>query len=377
MEFLPYVWFVLIGVLWTGYLTLEGFDFGVGMLFTRLSRNPKERRVALNTIGPHWDGNEVWLLTAGGATFAAFPEWYATMFSGMYLALFLILVLLIVRITALEWRGKINDERWRRRWDGIHTTSAWGVSILWGVAFANLVQGMEIEVLRITDAATQTFETVSANEIESATVAEAASFTHHVTGGFFSLLTPFTIVGGLVTLSLFLSHGAIFLALKTAGELQVRAEKYAARLSLVSLVITGAWALWAQLVYATSMWSWIPLIIAALCLVGAAVFAQRGDELRAFIANFVGIAAAVAFIFTAMFPYVMRSSINEAYSLSIEQATATGPTQIIMLVAALIFVPIVIGYSAWSYKVFAKRISIDDIPDTAAGLSRVMDDNRR
>jgi len=371
MEFLPVLWFVLIAVLWAGYLALEGFDFGVGMLYTRISRTPKERRVALNTIGPHWDGNEVWLITAGGATFAAFPEWYATMFSGMYIALALILVLLIVRICALEWRGKIDDDAWRRRWDTAHTASAWLVSILWGVAFANLVQGMEIEVLEITDAATQTYNVVPASAVEAAAGLDAAGYTHHLTGGFFSLLTPFTILGGLVTLTLFLSHGAIFIALKTGGELQVRAERYAARLSVVSLVITGAWGLWAQLAHATGMWSWIPLIIAAASLVATTLFASRGDELRAFIANFIAIVAAAAFIFAAMAPNVMKSSIDPAYSLTIEQATATGPTQTIMSFAALLFLPIVLGYTIWSYKVFAKRLSVDDLPDEPAGISRI------
>lgn len=377
MEFLPVLWFVLIAVLWVGYLTLEGFDFGVGMLFPIVSKNAKERRVALNTIGPHWDGNEVWLLTAGGAMFAAFPEWYATMFSGMYLALLLILLLLIVRICALEWRGKINNETWRKRWDGIHTGAAWLVSILWGVAFANLVQGMEIEVLQITDPATQTYEVISPAAVESATVAEAASYTHHLTGGFFSLLTPFTILGGLVTLSLFLTHGSIFLALKTSGDIQKRSEKLAAKLSIGSLVITAVWAIWAQLAYSSGVWSWIPLVVAALCLVATAFYANKGAEKPAFIANFVGIAAAVAFIFTSMAPNVMKSSIDPAYSLTISQASATGPTQIIMSVAALILVPIIIGYSIWSYKVFSKRLHVDDIPDTPAGLTPQYTDNAR
>lgn len=377
MEFLPVLWFILIAVLWAGYLTLEGFDFGVGMLYTKLAANPKERRVALNTIGPHWDGNEVWLITAGGATFAAFPEWYATMFSGMYIALALILVLLIIRICALEWRGKINDVGWRKRWDSAHTVSAWLVSILWGVAFANLVQGMEIEMLEITDPATQTYEVVPAGVVESASVLESAAFTHHLTGGFFSLLTPFTILGGLVTLSLFLSHGAIFLALKTSGAMQVRAEKYAARLSLGALVTTAAWALWAQVAHASGMWSWIPLAIAAVSLAATSLFAQRGDELKAFIANFIAIAAATAFIFSAMAPNVMKSSINPAYSLTIDQATATGPTQIIMSFAALLFLPIILGYTVWSYKVFSKRISADDMPDQPSGLSRTLGESAR
>ena len=144
---LSILWLILIAVLWTGYLTLEGFDFGVGMLLHVLGKDERDRRSMMQAIGPHWDGNEVWLLTAGGATFAAFPEWYGTLFSGAYVALFLILLCLIVRVCAIEWRGKINDQAWRDRWDWIHTVAAWIPSIVWGVAFANMVQGMKIEVV--------------------------------------------------------------------------------------------------------------------------------------------------------------------------------------------------------------------------------------
>ena len=210
---LPVLWFILIAVLWTGYLVLEGFDFGVGMLLRILGRGETERRTMVRTIGPHWDGNEVWLLTAGGATFAAFPEWYATMFSGMYLALFVILVALIVRICAIEWRTKIDSQQWRDRMDTAHMVSSWVPSILWGVAFANLVQGMEIEVV---------------------------DGVHQLTGGFFSLLTPFTIVGGLVTLGAFLTHGATFLALKTTGDLRERSRALALKLSVVTIVVGAA-----------------------------------------------------------------------------------------------------------------------------------------
>lgn len=180
---LSILWFILIAVLWTVYLILEGFDFGVGMLLPFVAKGDRERTQTVRTIGPHWDGNEVWLLTAGGATFAAFPEWYATMFSGMYLALFLILVCLIVRVIALEWRSKIATEKWRHAWDWVHTASAWLVPLLLGVAFANFVQGMRIEVV---DAATGTV-------VDPTLVNQSlASATHQLTGGFFSLLTPYT-----------------------------------------------------------------------------------------------------------------------------------------------------------------------------------------
>ena len=207
---LSVLWFILIAVLWIGYLTLEGFGFGVGMIYKFVAKDERERRALLGTIGPHWDGNEVWLLTAGGATFAAFPEWYGTLFSGAYLVLFLILLALIVRVCAIEWRGKINSDTWRARWDWAHTISAWLPAILWGAAFANLVQGMQIEVVEV--ASRKVVPVSEALAAQSAgTLIPGAS--HEITGGFWSLITPFTLLGGLVTCSLFLTHGALFAAL--------------------------------------------------------------------------------------------------------------------------------------------------------------------
>lgn len=222
LSFLQILWFILIIVLWIGYVTLEGFGFGTGMLLKILPRNEKERRLQLNTIGPHWDGNEVFLLTAGGATFAAFPEWYATMFSGMYLALVLVLVLLIVRISAIEWRGKIDSDKWRAAWDTLHTGSAWLVALVWGVAFGNLVQGMAIQVGNYEVAGDPaSFVAADPSQVDAALQAGAQ---HFLTGGFFSLFTPFTIVAGLVVVSLFLTHGALWLALKTTGDFSARAK---------------------------------------------------------------------------------------------------------------------------------------------------------
>jgi len=352
------LWFILIAVLWTGYLVLEGFDFGVGMLLRTLPKNEQERRVMLNTIGPHWDGNEVWLLTAGGATFAAFPEWYATMFSGMYLALFLILVALIVRIAALEWRPKISDESWRRRWDTLHIASAWIPAVLWGVAFGNLVQGMKIEVVG-PEGVVPPGEVAGALGVAS----------HQLTGGFLSLLTPYTLLGGLTTASLFLTSGAIFTALKTEGGLRERAGSLAARLSLVSGGLGALFVLWGQLAHARTAAAWLPLVVAAACLVGVVGATRARREGWAFILNSLGIAAAVVWIFTAIHPYVMPSSIHEAYSLTIAQASSTPYTLRVMTVVALTVVPVVLAYQGWTYWVFRRRLSTAHIPAEPAGLT--------
>ena len=331
---LPLLWFLLLAVLWTGYLVLEGFDFGVGMLLVPFARDETDRRLMLRTIGPVWDGNEVWLLTAGGATFAAFPEWYATMFSGFYLALLLILVALIIRVCALEWRGKINDPVWRDRADWAHTIGAWLPAVLWGVAFANLVQGMQIEVV---------------------------DGVHQLTGGFWSLLTPFTLLGGVVTAALFLTHGAVFLALKTDGELRARAGLLAQRLSIVSLVVAAAWAVWAQLAFSANSFSWLPLGVAALALVGVVLATRAHREGWAFTLNAVAIAAAVALIFCVMYPNVMPSSLDPAFSLTIAGASSTHATLTVMSVIALFMVPIVLAYQAWSYWVFRQRLTTSHI----------------
>ncbi|QTE30795.1 cytochrome d ubiquinol oxidase subunit II [Pengzhenrongella sicca] len=331
---LPLLWFLLIAVLWTGYLVLEGFDFGVGMLLKPFARDETERRMMLRTIGPVWDGNEVWLLTAGGATFAAFPEWYATMFSGFYLPLLLILLALIVRICALEWRGKINSPVWRNRADWAHTVGAWVPAVLWGVAFANLVQGMHIEVI---------------------------DGNHQLTGGFFSLITPFTLLGGVTTAALFVTHGAVFLALKTDGELRVRAGLLAQRLSVVSLLVAAVWAVWAQLAFSANAFSWLPLVVAALALVGVVLATRAGREGWAFTLNAVAIAAAVALIFCVMFPNVMPSSLDPAWSLTIDGASSTQATLTVMTVIALIMVPVVLAYQGWTYWVFRQRLTASHI----------------
>ncbi|MEE6282232.1 cytochrome d ubiquinol oxidase subunit II [Georgenia sunbinii] len=331
---LPLLWFGLIAVLWAGYFVLEGFDFGVGMLLRTFARDERERRVLLRTIGPVWDGNEVWLLTAGGATFAAFPEWYATMFSGFYLPLLIILLALIVRVCALEWRAKINDVRWRNRWDVALTFGSWVPALLWGVAFANLVQGMEIEVI---------------------------DGNHQLTGGFFSLLTPFTLLGGAMTLLLFLTHGTVFVALKTAGEVHDRAATLAKRLAVPSAAVVVVWLLWAQLLFSDNLVSLVPLALAAAGVLGAIAATLRERDGWAFVLHAVAILAVVGFMFTAMFPHVMPSSLDPSASLSIAGAAASPATLTVMSIVALFFVPVVLGYQGWTYWVFRKRVWASDI----------------
>lgn len=330
---LAVVWFILLAVLWTGYLVLEGFDFGVGMLIPFVGKNDKERRVALNTIGPVWDGNEVWLLTAGGATFAAFPEWYATMFSGFYLPLLIILLALIVRAVAIEYRGKIDTDTWRRRWDWMIIVSAWIPSILWGVAFANLVRGVNLDG------------------------------NHQYSGTFFDLLNPFALLGGAVTLILFLSHGAIFMALKTDGVVRERSAKLAKTFSLIAIPVTAAWAIWAQLAFANAGWTWAVVAVAAVSLVATWWSTSIGRYGYAFIANAVALAAAVVFIFGSMFPDVMPAINAPENSLTIDNASSTDYTLTVMTWVAVLLTPVVLAYQAWSYWVFRKRITTTHIPE--------------
>lgn len=362
---LQIIWFVLIAVLWIGYITLEGFGFGVGMLLKILPRNEKERRLTLNTIGPHWDGNEVFLITAGGAMFAAFPEWYATMFSGMYIALVAILLFLIVRISALEWRGKVNSLGWRKVWDTLHTSVAWLVTLVWGVAFGNLIQGTEIRIGQYVERGGGEFIQADTSNIDAAL---ASGDQHFLTGGLVSLFTPFTILAGIVFIALFLTHGALWLAIKTKGEFQQRAMDLAKKLSLGSTGITAVWGIWGQISYSENAIGWVPLLLAAALLIGSTLMAQQNKDVPSFFMSFGGLALAVVWVFISFWPNAMKSSVDPAYHLTLQQASATGPTQSVMLIAAVIFVPIVLGYMAWSYKQFAARIGTENISDEPAGL---------
>lgn len=363
-SWLQVLWLILIVVLWIGYVTLDGFDLGTGMLLKILPKNHKERRLMVNTLGPHWDGNEVWLLTAGGATFAAFPEWYATMFSGMYFALVAVLLCLILRIVAIEWRSKVNTHKWQNVWDTIHCAVAFIVSLLWGVAFANLVQGMKIEVGHYENG---TFVALDPTAVDL-TAKTAGIDQHFLTGGFFSLLTPFTILGGLVVLTLFLNHGVLWTAVKTKGTIHDRALALAPKTALVSTALTAVWAIWGQLAYSVNVLAWIPLLLAAVLLVLSLLLVVKGSDKLAFFSHFAALAVAVVFIFSTIGLNALKSSIDPAYTLTLAQAAATGTTQTLMLIPVVIFVPIVLFYTIWAYAKFAKRLSTDNIPEELGGL---------
>ncbi|MDA8237057.1 MAG: cytochrome d ubiquinol oxidase subunit II [Chloroflexi bacterium] len=321
------VWFILIAVLWIGYFVLEGFDFGVGILLRILGRDEPERRAILRTIGPVWDGNEVWLLVAGGATFAAFPEWYATLFSGFYLALFAILVALIFRGIAIEYRNKRPDPAWRSRWDWAITGGSFTAALLWGVAFGNIVQGVPID----------------ANK--------------QFTGTFFTLLNPYGILGGLTTLLLFTTHGAVFLALKSEGVIRERANRAAWLIGLPTAVVAVAFLAWTQLIRGDAA-SAIIAALAAAAFVGGIAANRVRREGWAFLGSAAAIALAVVSLFVALFPDVMPSSTDAAYSLTTTNASSTEYTLTIMTVVAVLFTPLVLLYQGWTYWVFRKRISV-------------------
>jgi len=329
------VWFILIAVLWIGYFTLEGFDFGVGMLLPVLAKNDTERRVMINTIGPVWDGNEVWLLVAGGATFAAFPEWYATLFSGFYLPLLLILVALIVRGLAFEYRAKRPEDSWRARWDLAIIIGSFVPALLWGVAFANILRGVPIDA------------------------------DHEYTGGFFNLLNPYALVGGVTTLLLFLVHGALFIALKTDGEIRHRARALAIKVGLGAAVAAVVFLLWTQLETGTTA-SAVAFVAAAVALLAGLSQARVAREGWAFLGTFVAIAVAVAGLFLALFPDVMPTTLAAGDGLTTTNAAATAYTLKIMTVVAVIFTPIVLVYQGWTYWVFRKRIAVHHIPAAEA-----------
>ncbi|WP_055493996.1 cytochrome d ubiquinol oxidase subunit II [Streptomyces sp. TP-A0356] len=329
------VWFVLIAILWTGYFFLEGFDFGVGILTKLLARDRLERRVLINTIGPVWDGNEVWLLSAGGATFAAFPDWYATLFSGFYLPLLVILVCLIVRGVAFEYRAKRSEEKWQRNWETALFWTSLIPAFLWGVAFGNIVRGVKID---------QHLEYV---------------------GSVWDLFNPFALLGGLVTLTLFTFHGAVFTALKTVGDIRERARKLALSVGLLTAVVALLFLAWAQIDRGDGK-SLVAMIVAVVALVAALVANQVGREGWSFAFSGVTIVAAVAMLFLTLFPNVMPSTLNADWSLTVSNASSSPYTLNIMTWCAGIATPIVLLYQGWTYWVFRKRIGTQHIAMEAA-----------
>ncbi|TDO54106.1 cytochrome d ubiquinol oxidase subunit II [Kribbella sp. VKM Ac-2571] len=321
------VWFVAIATLWTGYFVLEGFDFGVGMLYRVLGRNEPERRAAISTIGPVWDGNEVWLIMAGAATFAAFPEWYATLFSGFYLPLFAILVGLIVRGVALEYRGKRDEPVWRARMDAMIVVGSVLPALLWGVAFGNIVRGVPLDA------------------------------DHEYVGGLGTLLNPFALLGGLTFVAVFVTHGAIFLALRTTDDLRLRANRLATRTGAVAAVLTIAFLAWAQALRGDTV-SLIVTIAAIVAFAGGLVANLLRREGWAFVGTTLAIGLAVVSLFVALFPDVMPSTLDPGSTLTIVDAASTPYTLKAMTIITAIFMPLVLLYQGWTYWVFRKRVVV-------------------
>jgi len=338
------LWFGILAVLFLGFLILEGFDFGVGMLMEPLARlgggDPEPRRRAvLNTIGPVWDGNEVWLLTAGGAMFAAFPGMYATVFSTLYLPLLAILFGMIVRAVAIEWRGKIDDPKWRRWADLAIAIGSWLPAVLWGVAFAILVRGLPVDAR------------------------------HQVDLSITDVLNPYTLLGGLATCGLFLLYGAIFVALKTSGPVHDDALRVAVWLALPVTVLVAAFGIWTQISHGKT-WTWLVLAAAVVAqLAAVALVYSRKHEGWAFLCTALVVTAVVVLLFGALYPDLVPSTLDPQWSLTIDNASSSAYTLKIMTWAAGIFAPLVILYQAWTYWVFRQRISADQIPPSI-GLAR-------
>lgn len=331
---LQVVWFVLITVLWIGYFVLEGFDFGVGMLLRRLGHGTENRRAIIHTIGPVWDGNEVWLIVAGGATFAAFPEWYSSLFSGFYLALFLILFALIARGVAFEFWGKEDGERWRATWEWAVVVGSFLPALLWGVGFANLVDGVPLDADK------------------------------EFTGTLLSLLTPYALLGGVVTVSLFLAHGALFLGLKLKGPMAGSARAIARRAGVVAAAVLALFVAWTLVRQGTDRGG--VAVISAVCGVAAvacalaapAVVARR--EGWAFALSSGAIGLLFLSLLTDLFPHAMVSSTTHANDISLNAAASSPYTLKVMTVVAVALLPFVLAYQAWSYWVFRHRVGPED-----------------
>ena len=339
-------WFCLIAILWAGYFLLEGFDFGVGMLLPFVPRDDAERSAQLRTIGPVWDGNEVWLIVAGGATFAAFPAWYATMFSGFYVALLLVLVFLIVRVVSFEWRSKSEEPRWRSFWTWMNTIGSAGASLVWGVGLAALLYGTPIDS------------------------------NGDYAGSFWDLFNPYTLLAGVSVVVLFAFHGATFLTLRTLGDLHERATRAARRLAVPAVVLAGVFLVWTVAVATDRNDKDIfppalPAAIGVVALVLAAAFLFAGNNGGAFGMTGVGAVSVVATLFVSLYPRVMVSSPEFGNSLTVDGAASSHYALTVMSVVALICVPVVLAYQGWTYYVFRHRVGLDhsapEAPEAGAG----------
>ena len=330
-------WFIVIAVLWTGFFILEGFDFGVGMLHTAVGTDDASRRAAINTIGPLWDGNEVWLIVAAAAIFAAFPRWYATMFSGLYLAMVLLLAALIVRGVAFEYRGKRDGIRWRRTWDRLLTAGSVLAPLLIGIALGDLLHGLPI----------------NSNQ--------------DYTGSFWDLLPPYAVFTGITLVWVCLLHGATFLSLKTTGDMRQRAGVIARRVAPVTGAFVLGFVIWTHVTASTTFFLNPVELLAVLAAIAAVWLVYDHRDGFAFAATTVTMAACIVSIFTGLYPNVMVSSTSKAYNLTVHN-TASGPYSFkILTIVAIIFLPVVLAYQVWTYYVFRRRVSADDFRSASPG----------
>jgi cytochrome bd ubiquinol oxidase subunit II len=334
MVHLNNIWFIIIGIFWVGFFVLEGFDFGVGMLHSFVGHDDAERRIAINSIGPIWDGNEVWLIVAGAAIFAAFPGWYATMFSTFYLPLLIVLAALIMRGVSFEYQRKIDNPRWHALWKWSLTIGSLLIPLLLGTAFGDLLHGLPI------------------------------NSSHNYTGSFWGLLVPFGLYTGVTLTVLCLFLGATYLALKTEGELRARVSRLSGRLGWLAAVVSFGWLTWVHVGLGVGF---VPNPIEALALVAvvaAALFAESGSEGWAFAAAATAIGSVVGSIFFELFPRVMVSSTNTAYNLTVGNSASPSYTLKVMTVVAIVFFPLVLLYQGWSLYVFRKRIAKPPVEST-------------
>ena len=319
-------WFIVLVVFWTGFLVLEGFDFGVGMLHGLVGRDERGRRLAIQTIGPLWDGNEVWLIVAAAGTFAAFPGWYATMFSGFYLVFVLLLVALIARGVSFEFRERRESPRWRRTWAAATTGGSLLAPLLIGVALGNLLHGVPIG----TD--------------------------QEYAGTFTDLLNPYSLFTGVTVVVLCLLHGASFLALKTAGEVRERALGVGRRVAPVAAAAVLGFAVWTQVMAGDGLGPLLVEAVAVVAAVAAAWLLGRGRDGRAFAATSLAMAAVVVSIFVNLYPRVMVSTLGSSTDLTISNTSSAPYSLKVMTVAAAILFPIVLAYQGWTYHVFRNRV---------------------
>lgn len=330
---LEVLWFVVVGVLFAGYFLLEGFDFGVGMLLPILGRDERRRSAVITTIGPVWDGNEVWLITAAGAMFAAFPEWYATMFSGLYLPLFLIILALIVRAVALEWRSKVHSDRWRRWCDAGIVTGSVVTPFVWGVAFTAMLAGLP--------------------------VGEG----HHLGSGgdtLVRLVHPYPLLGGLAFVLLFLLHGLTFVRLKTTGALREEAGRLSLPVGGLAAIAGIALLLWTQIAFGKG-WTWVPAILGIVAVAAAVAGLLRHRDGIAFVATSIGTLGVSALLFGSLYPNLMPSSLADSLSLDLYAGASSDYTLVVLTWVAAFITPVVILYQGWTYWVFRKRISADPV----------------